>query len=159
MPRGGARNRSGPTADPNSARSEKKKYTLTALPASGYEGPVPDFPIPPSEGMSEEQVERERDLWWDAWRSPQACAWSMQAWRNRIVAQYCRISAVVELEPGRSAALVGQLHRFRDQLGLTPAGLRDNGWAIAEEKVKLQPIPDAQEEAPKQHRRSREMAS
>ena len=45
MARGGARNRSGPTADPNSGRSDRRGYSLTALPASGYDGPVPDWPL------------------------------------------------------------------------------------------------------------------
>ena len=42
----------------------------------------------------------------------------------------CRLEAQAELFPAKSATLVGQLHRFRDQLGLTPAGLRENGWQI-----------------------------
>ena len=30
-----------------------------------------------------------------------------------------------------TAADKGSLHRFADQIGLTPAGLKENGWAIA----------------------------
>ena len=155
MSRGGARNRSGPAPDPDSARSEQRKFLLSALPADGFPGPVPEFPIPML-GDDQELREREVDLWFDAWRTPQACAWSMEPWRNRIVAQYCRISAVVELSPDATAALIGQVHRFRDQLGLTPAGLRENGWKIAEVPVKLEAV---REEAPVQRRRSREMSA
>ena len=54
-----------------------------------------------------------------------------------------------------SAALVAQLHRFRDQLGLTPAGLRDNGWRIADAPVELRPVV---EDRP-QRRRSRELSA
>lgn len=79
--------------------------------------------------------DREAQVWAEAWRTPQACAWSMQSWRWPIVAEYCRLKTVVELDPSASAALVGQLHRYRDQIGLTPAGLRENGWAIAVDEV------------------------
>lgn len=41
----------------------------------------------------------------------------------------------VELDPGANAALVGQLHRYREQIGLTPAGLIRNGWQIARDEV------------------------
>ena len=153
MSRGGARVRSGPAPDPSSGRSEKRKYLLTALPVDGYSGPVPKFPLPADGDVK--RAAREKALWRDAWRSPQACAWSMEAWRTRIVAQYCRVTAVVELDPSASAALVAQLHRFRDQLGLTPAGLRDNGWRIADAPVELRPVV---EDRP-QRRRSRELSA
>ena len=153
MSRGGARVRSGPAPDPSSGRSEKRKYLLTALPVDGYSGPVPKFPLPADGDVK--RAAREKALWRDAWRSPQACAWSMEAWRMRIVAQYCRVAAVVVLDPSASAALVAQLHRFRDQLGLTPAGLRDNGWRIADAPVELRPVV---EDRP-QRRRSRELSA
>ncbi|WP_201788504.1 hypothetical protein [Rathayibacter sp. VKM Ac-2630] len=87
------------------------------------------------ESATESFRERELAVWADAWSTPQACAWSMQSWRWQTVAEYCRIKTAVELDPDASAALVGQLHRFRDQIGFTPAGLRENGWAIAVDEV------------------------
>jgi hypothetical protein len=45
------------------------------------------------------------------------------------------LKTVVEFAPSASAALVGQLHRYRDQIGLTPAGMKENGWAIAADEV------------------------
>ena len=155
MARGGARNRSGPAPDPLSERSERMKYTLTALPAEGYAGEVPEFPLPRVPGSDLGLRRAEIEIWRDAWASPQACAWSMEPWRHRIVAQYCRVAAIVERDPAASAALIGQLHRFRDQLGLTPAGMRDNGWRIASEPVKLEVVPEAR---PLQRRRSVSMA-
>ena len=133
MGRGGARNRSGPGADPGSERSEKRGYRLDALPEEGYEGPIPEFPLIAPEGMSETASERERDIWWEAWQTPQACAWSMQRWRWPVIAEYCRLKAMVE--NGAPAAYVGQIHRYRDQLGLTPAGLNENGWKIVASKL------------------------
>ena len=129
MPRGGARNRSGPPPSEESGRSDRRGYKLTALPAQGYEGPVPAFPLP-------EQSEREAEVWADLWRTPQACAWSMpsESWRVRTVALYAR--TVVRCEsPEAGAALLSQLHRFADQIGMTTAGLAEMGWKVAVDEV------------------------
>lgn len=154
MTSGGRRNRSGPSLDPASGRSDRRGVSLTALPSEGYQGEIPEFTLPeiirsvlepdPESGRmikvasvqaTEEFHERELDVWHEAWRTPQAAAWSIQSWRWPIIAEYCRLKTVTELEPDANAALIGQLHRFRDQLGLTPAGLKDNGWAIAVDEV------------------------
>lgn len=125
MARGGARNRSGPKADEASGRSDRRGFSLTALPSEGYDGPVPEFPLP-------EPSERELEVWAQAWRTPQACAWAMpsEAWRQRTVALWVRTSVRCEA-PDAGAALLGQLHRFADQIGLTTAGLAEMGWKVA----------------------------
>lgn len=152
MSRGGARNRSGPQADPTSGRSDRRGYTLTALPSEGFKLDAPEFPLPrvtryeweyedkkryrvADAASTEMYRERELAVWAEAWTTPQACAWSMQSWRWSIAAEYCRLKTIVEMDADASAALVGQLHRYRDQLGLTPAGLKDNGWAIAVDEL------------------------
>lgn len=173
MPKGGARNRSGPAADPASGRSEQRGYTLTALPAGGYEGKVPEFPLPrivrwnefyedgkkrreTDDGATEGFRERELEVWGEAWRTPQACAWSLESWRWPTVAEFCRLKTIVEMEPDANAALVAQLHRFRDQIGLTPAGLKENGWAIAADEVGAKARTKAADsQAPKRERRLR----
>jgi hypothetical protein len=129
MPRGGARNRSGPIADPTSGRSDRRGFSLTALPAEGYAGPVPEFPLPSPRG-------RELEVWEQAWRSPQACAWSLpsEAWRVRTVAMWCRLTVRCE-DPEAPASLLGQLHRFADQIGMTTAGLAEMGWKVAVDQV------------------------
>lgn len=130
MTSGGARNRSGPAPDPMSGRSDARGLSFTALPADGYSGEVPGWPLRPA-ATDDLLALRELDIWAEAWRSPQAAAWAAQSWRWTIIAEYCRLKAVVELAPAASAALVSQLHRYRDQIGLTPAGLKENGWQIA----------------------------
>jgi hypothetical protein len=45
---------------------------------------------------------------------------------------YVRTFVLAEDAEEPSAALLGQIHRFGDQIGLTPAGLKENGWKIAE---------------------------
>ena len=125
MSRGGARNRSGPQAQEGSGRSDRRGFTLTALPAEGYSGKPPEFPLPGA-------TERELEVWADAWRTPQACAWSMpsEAWRVPTVAMWVRVKVRCE-DPDSGAALLGQLHRFADQIGLTTAGLAEMGWKVA----------------------------
>jgi hypothetical protein len=129
MARGGARNRSGPKADEKSGRSDARGYSLTALPAQGYDGPVPDFPLPTAS-------ERELEVWEQAWTTPQACAWAMpsEAWRTGTVALWVRVKVRCE-DPDVGAALLGQLHRFADQIGMTTAGLAEMGWKVAVDAV------------------------
>ena len=149
MARGGARNRSGPQKDPNSGRSDRAGFSLTALPHGGFDGEIPEFPLPPAVvyfeswdaetkqkirdvdgGASETRRAREAELWEWAWRTPQAAAWSRESWRWQTVAMWVRTSAICE-SPDATAADKNALHRFADQIGLTPAGLKENGWAIA----------------------------
>ena len=150
MPRGGARNRSGPKPDPNSGRSDRRSYKLTALPAEGYSGPVPEFPLP---GASD----RELEVWESAWRTPQACAWSLpsESWRVRTVALWVRTTVRCEA-PDAGAALLGQLHRFADQIGMTTAGLAEMGWSVAKDDVGEKRAELAAESTPKHPASSRD---
>jgi hypothetical protein len=151
MPSGGARNRSGPQADPNSLRSAQRGLILTALPSEGYRGEIPEFPLPPAvvvhviwegkaqvrefdEGETALRREREAQLWEWAWRTPQACAWAREPWRWQSVAMWVRTMGVCE-SADALAADKNSLHRFADQIGLTPAGLRENGWAISKDEL------------------------
>jgi hypothetical protein len=151
MSKGGARNRSGPPKDPNSGRSDRLGVKLTALPAEGFRGEVPEFPLPKvvvfweyfedkqkvrerDEGATASRFERELELWEWAWSTPQACAWAVQPWRWHSVAMWVRTSALCESSDA-TAADKNSLHRFADQIGLTPAGLKENGWAIAADEV------------------------
>jgi hypothetical protein len=151
MPSGGARNRSGPQPDEKSLKSARIGYTLTALPAEGYRGEVPKFPLPPAhvwdvyyedkrrvreldDAATDLRREREQELWEWAWRTPQACAWSSQPWRWQTVAMWVRTFALCEASEA-TAADKNSLHRFADQIGLTPAGLKENGWKVAADEV------------------------
>ena len=151
MPRGGARNRSGPQPDPNSLKSARIGYVLTALPAEGYKDGPPEFPLPRvtvwweyfedkqkvrevDEAATEARRQRELELWAWAWHTPQACAWSQEPWRWHAVAMWVRTSALCESAEA-TAADKNSLHRFADQIGMTPAGLKENGWKIAPNEV------------------------
>lgn len=149
MPSGGRRNRSGPSLDPMSGRSDQRGIKLTALPAGGFEGEAPEFPLPLAST-------RELEVWAEAWRSPQACAWALpsEAWRVRTVALWVRTSVRCEAEDA-PAALLGQVHRFADQIGFTPAGMRENGWAVGADEVSAKRTErvDEPREAPKRRLR------
>lgn len=133
MSRGGARNRSGPQADPNSGRSDQRGYVLATLPPTGFDGEAPDFPMPNASS-------RELEVWSQAWTTPQACAWSLEPWRWRTIAMWCRWSVRMEADDA-SAALGNVVVRFADQIGLTPAGLKENGWKIADAPSPVSEIP------------------
>ena len=153
MPRGGSRNRSGPAPDESSGRSDARGYSLTALPAQGYAGPVPEWPLPKRTIMvwryedkarwrevdaaaTTRVAERELELWQWVWGTPQACAWSMpsESWRSQTVARWVRQAVKCESDDA-TAADHGQLHRYADQIGLTTAGLREMGWKVAADEV------------------------
>lgn len=105
---------------------------MTALPAEGYRGAVPDWPLSSPSG-------REIEVWEWAWRTPQACAWSLpsEAWRARTVALWVRTSVRCE-DAEAPASLFAQLHRLADQVGLTTAGLAEMGWKVAVDEVAAQ---------------------
>lgn len=152
MASGGARNRSGPQADPGSVRSDARGLRLNALPAEGRQGPPPlEWPLgTPSvyiesfengrpvkqldEDATSDRQTAELELWAEVWTYPQACAWELDRWRWNVVALWVR-TFLVCAGPEAKAADKASLHRFGDQLGLTPAGLRENGWAIARDEV------------------------
>ena len=149
---GGARNRSGPSFDPQSARSERNGVVLTALPNEGRSGEPPlAWPLgrpavfierfengkPVKELDEQATAEREAQelaMWDEVWSYPQAVAWELEPWRWNIIALYVR-TFLVCAGPEAKAADKASLHRFGDQIGLTPAGMRENGWAIAQPDI------------------------
>lgn len=152
MPKGGHA-RSGPPPEPGSGRSDARGIKFTALPANGYGGEVPEFPLPDRtvyrwefEDKRKFQVldadatqavtERERELWEWMWRTPQACAWAQpsERWRLHTIAMYVRTFVICEGNDA-TAADKGSLHRFADDIGMTPAGLRANGWQVAADET------------------------
>ena len=148
MTSGGRRNRNHQPVE-GSARSDARGFTLTALPAEGFRGPVPDWPLPVP-------LERELEVWEWAWRTPQACAWSLpsESWRARTVALWVRVSVRCE-DADAPASLFAQLHRLADQVGLTTAGLAEMGWKVAVDEVAAQRSQRPAVEPVKRERRLR----
>lgn len=129
MTSGGSRTRSGPKPDPNSRRSSQRGYSLTVLPVEGYTGSVPDFPLP-------KLTDRESEVWAEAWRTPQACAWALpsESWRLRAIAMWVRLSVRCE-DQEASPSLLAQLHRFAHEIGMTSAGLAEMGWTVVSDEL------------------------
>ncbi|CCW14616.1 hypothetical protein [Rhodococcus aetherivorans] len=127
MARGGARNRSGPQADPKSGRSDRRNLGFVTLPSEGYDGKAPDWPFPKG-------TTRERAVWRKVWKYPQAAQWIKEPWRWETIAMWVRWKVRAESSEA-SAADAAAMHRLADQIGMTPAGLKENGWQIAADEV------------------------
>lgn len=121
---GGARNRSGPAPQMNSARSDARDVRALRLPVGGYAG---DFP--PLSDQLPDATEREGQVWAELWRTPQAAQWIREKWRLRSIAMFARWSVRAE-DPAATAATITAAQRLADQIGMTPAGLKENGWLI-----------------------------
>ncbi len=168
MASGGARNRSGPPPSATSGRSDRRGLRFDALPSGGYDGEVPKFPLPHrqvwlvyfvekqrvrelDEGETAAINDRELELWEWAWRTPQACAWAQpsESWRLLTIAMWVRTYVLCESSEA-TAADKSSLHRFADQIGLTPAGLAENGWAVSKDELAAKAAEKSEEAAPTQ---------
>jgi hypothetical protein len=110
-----------------SLRSEARGLSFEWLPAEGYSGEIPEFPVP---GVTSREIE----VWESLWRSPQAAAWAVQPWRWSNVADLARLMVLSEAEKA-PVAVFTHIRQARADLGLTPAGLVENGWQIADGTV------------------------
>lgn len=125
MAKGGARARSGPAPDPEALRRDRADDAAgwTTLPAAGYSGPVPEWPLT-------EASERELELWERAWRRPQAERWACMQLEDGV-ALYVR-SLVIAEAPGATSKALELVIRQQEYLGLSIPGLLRNKWKIAE---------------------------
>lgn len=125
MASGGARNRSGPQKDNNSLRGADRAG-LRVLPATPFNRAFPEFPLPNA-------TVREDTLWRKAWQAPQAWAWIDEPWRWQTIALWVRRTAMAESDEAK-ANDINAMIRLADQIGMTPAGLKENGWTIGGQK-------------------------
>ncbi len=97
------------------------------LPAEGYQGEVPPWPLPGRTSGAE------REAWAQLWRTPQAVAWVQLGW-TRTVARYCRIMVRAE-RSNSTAAVQAQATTLEDRLGLTPKAMRLLLWTVRRDEV------------------------
>lgn len=109
----GGHARSGPAPTPGSGRSDARGLSFKSLPAEGYQGEIPTFPLPRQpryyvyyedkrrvQEFDEDATQRFRDLelshWEWAWRTPQAALWitSQWSWVIPAVTDWCRLKAM-----------------------------------------------------------------
>lgn len=141
MPSGGARVTSGPPPDPGSLRSQRRTIAdgWRELPADGRKGRLPTWPL-------EEQSPREKKLWREMWKLPQAIAWEemRQHWAVGLLVRM-RVRAESD---GSSAALLMELRQHEDSLGLTTPGMLRNRWKLSVPMTAVETVPRATAAAP-----------
>jgi len=111
----------GPAPKPN-ARRRNVKPTSTQLPASGYDGLIPDWPL-------SKQDKTEAAAWNAVWRLPQAAEWARGS-HARTVARYVRALVVAEKRE-TTAFHLSEVRQLEDRLGLTPMSMLRLRWEIA----------------------------
>lgn len=139
---------SGPVPNPSSRRQAgNQAHTWTDLPAAGFAGEIPEFPLGSSLIVETLAVhDRELEVWADIWRTPQAEAWHRNGW-VRDVALYVRFFTIGEtgrLDEAKEARM------WSDRLGLNPAAMLKNRWRVRSDEVGEQRGTKAK---PKQRRR------
>ena len=129
MTSGGARPRSGPAPIPGSGRSDQRGLEFKRLPATGYDGEIPEFPRPVLHGA-------ELSHWNAAWRTPQAVLWATPQYSFVIptVALYCSLMAWSETDE-YPVGIIGQIRGLSGEILLTPESLKREGYVIAADEV------------------------
>lgn len=143
----GGHARSGPVKQEGSARADAAGYKLTELPAEGYQGDAPEWPIIP------EPSDVELLYWQHAWRTPQACIWARQefAYLQPAVARWVRVAVRCD-EPDAAATLLARLPSLADEIGMSTAGLARLGAKIKPNEL-AEKRADRPAAAPKRERR------
>lgn len=127
MPSGGARARSGPAPDPQALRRERRDDAdWVTLPAEGYTGVVPRFPLIAALGA-------ETDLWTILWRKPQAFMWAKLGLEYEVAA-YVR-AFLESTEAEASAGLKTAVLRMSAEIGLSLPGMHSLRWKFAEDEL------------------------
>lgn len=151
MTSGGARARSGPAPDPNALRRDRADDKgWTTLPAEGFAGVVPDFPLPkaiqfssyfedgkkvtePDDDETDAVWDCEADLWADLWRKPQAFMWSKLGMHYQVAAYVRAFLESVEAEA--SAGLKTAVLRMEAELGVSLIGMNALRWKFSEDQL------------------------
>ena len=122
----------GPAPKPAGQRVRRNVVPGTVfLPAEGYQGPIPDWPLM-------EGAELELMRWERLWRTPQAAQWARMH-IGETVARYVRTAIAAEdFDRQTSVAIAnikGEARQLEDRLGLNPLALLRLRWEIIEDEV------------------------
>ena len=120
---GGARSRSGPTADPNALRRQRDGKEWTKLPAVGRLALPPEWPDEVAEPNEQELL-----MWRRIWTLPQALVWEADHSED-MVAFYVRtyLEAMQPRAGAQARTFVGQMS---EKLLLTPGSLMQQRYVI-----------------------------
>jgi len=151
MPSGGARARSGPAPDPFALRRDRKDDAdWVILPAEGFTGPIPAFPLPRAiqfsrhfeNGKKIEQEDSaqtaatwdaELELWATLWAKPQAFMWERLGLELEVAAYVRAFLESVEAEA--SAGLKTAALRMAAEIGLSLPGMHSLRWRFSEDEL------------------------
>jgi len=136
MPSGGARVISGPPPDPAALRRSLPgdQAGWVTLPVEGRAGRPPRWPLT-------EASPREKVLWRELWRRPQAVMWERLDQRYEV-AMFARNLARAE-KPDSSVELQKVVRQYLDSLGLSVAGMLRSRWKLAEPQPDAAAVPAA----------------
>jgi hypothetical protein len=113
-----------PSWNPARARHRHAHQGPVILPADGYAGELPAWPL------AGRQTNDERPLWAALWRTPQASMWApMGCATARVVARYVRLTVRAELGDIKASA---ESRMLEDRLGISPASMRRLLWRIGD---------------------------
>lgn len=127
MPSGGSRARSGPAPDPNALRRDRNDdKEWTTLPAEGFQGEVPAWPLASVDGA-------ELDLWETLWRKPQGSMW-LKLGLEFEVAAYVR-AFLESVEPKATSGLKTAVLRMGAEIGLSTPGMHVLRWKFATDEL------------------------
>jgi hypothetical protein len=151
MTSGGARARSGPAPDPNALRRDRADDKgWTTLPVEGFNGVVPEFPLPkaiqfdtyfeqgkkvtePDFEETEDVWDAEQDLWAELWLKPQAFMWSKLGMKFQVAA-YVR-AFLESVEADAAAGLKTAVLRMEAELGVSLIGMNALRWKFSEDQL------------------------
>lgn len=151
MPSGGARARSGPAPDPTALRRDRKDDAAwVTLPAEGFKGSVPEFPLATirmydvfyvdkqrvkefDPDATEARRDAEASLWASLWRKPQAFMWSKLGLEFEVAA-YVR-AFIESTGPDSNSGLKTAALRMAAEIGLSLPGMHSLRWKFSEDEV------------------------
>lgn len=112
--------------NPSSRRQHQLRQSgggasFTPIPANGYTGPIPSWPL------NTDPAQAELEMWGQAWRTPQAEMWATMG-IERVVARYVMVSCLALEEP--RAGMLAEVRHLEDRLGLSPVSLQKLQWSI-----------------------------
>jgi len=118
-----------PPKHPDQRVRRNKAPGTIPLPAEGYGGPIPRFPL-------RDPIADELTRWNEVWRKPQAAMWAKMD-IIEVVARYVRTAVLVEtgVLNVAGAAMASEARQLEDRLGLSPMSLLRLRWEITEDEV------------------------
>ena len=128
MTSGGARARSGPAPDPNALRRDRAgDAAWVTLPAEGFQGDVPAFPLA-------DALTAEVELWEILWRKPQAFMWAKLGLEFQV-ASYVRAYLRSVTGENPPVGLLAPVLRMAEEIGLSLPGMARLNWKFAEDEL------------------------